>query len=205
MRKNPTLLETFCLNKVLCYCLLVQHLSRQILENIHTPQDTKMKLKHLFIVRCAKRTHKGCRIMGSEGIKQMKAFAEFARAIIGEKGKIRILTSPSLQARQSAREIANALGLSKKSVETNEILRSSETKDPQLIEALALIKLQEDEFVIIVTDLRYSKEFHRYFCDHVLEFTEVSNNVLEKGEAWSISCSPPGIKHYCATQKQNVA
>jgi phosphohistidine phosphatase SixA len=126
----------------------------------------------------------------------MRAFTCFVRSLIGENNNIRILSSNELRSCHSAQVIADTLGISCECIHYSDVLYSSEIVKPQLKEALDLINLEEDEVVIIVTHLEYTKELHRYFGVRVLNTPDFPHGHLEKGEAWCINCDPVEIQPY---------
>ncbi|MCX6812263.1 MAG: histidine phosphatase family protein [Candidatus Berkelbacteria bacterium] len=155
-------------------------------------------MKKLVIVRHGDYCYSdGENVLSHAGEDQIRELIEKLVAenvIINSGGELVILSSTARRAVDSAKIIAEALGVR---CNFNEILWSESFRIENLPGALELVRqLESADTVIMVTHYKYTKYFPQYFGQEYLGVNSFPMSVAGKGRAWVIDCETKTCEYF---------
>lgn len=135
---------------------------------------------------------------GDYGGRSLTAFGREDIAKLGERlkstingGRILILTSTAIRARESAEILSQILGVE---IEENEILGSEDyMEDMEATLGLVRSKKEAADVLILVTHMEFVEEFPSLFGKEELGVDYFPYRAIGKSEAWDINCEQKTI------------
>lgn len=130
------------------------------------------------------------RSLDDTGRLQMSAMGNAIKSLFNENLTIRIISSTAARAEQSAKIIADILGIS---YEMFDFLWSGPEAprgcSTDLAKTLELIKRSINDVLILVTHLEYSEDLPTFLAKQLLEGVRgFPSKETGKGEAWIVDC-----------------